>query len=319
MNSNQRFHLGRANMHVRAGNVRHALRHIQKCQFGTAANEAEKTALIIIDVQNCFLPGGTLATTDNSDKDAARLIDGIIKKMGEYTAVYVTKDSHPENHISFENRISPTHPKGDGLAPFKKRAAPHYEQSKRRWAEKTKEQDVWPKHCACTKQGGALDGYSDTNESGKLGCDLPEALQAALEDLHGLVGYVSKGFDENIDSYSAVADAMGNPTPELTHLKLPNATKKPVERSFLDHLNEARYGRIDVCGIARDKCVLWTAMDLLEYLTSPTKVSFLYDLTRPVSADVPGRDISRDDIIAMVAKAADESDSRIRDKPFKVV
>jgi nicotinamidase-related amidase len=262
-----------------------------------------------------------LATTDNSDKDAASLIDGIIKKMGEYTAVYVTKDSHPKNHISFANRISPTHPEGDGLAPFTKRDAPHYEKSKRRWTEKTKEQDVWPKHCACTKQGGALDDmYSDRNERGELGCDLPVDLQAALKNLHGLVGYVSKGFDENIDSYSAVADAMGDPTPELTHLKLPNAneTKMPGERSFLDHLNETGYDRIDVCGIARDKCVLWTAMDLLEYVTSTTDVSFLYNLTRPVSAGVAGLDISREDIHAMVAKAA-EKDPRIRGKQFKVV
>ena len=59
-------------------------------------------------------------------------------------------------------------------------------------------------------------------------------------------------------------------------------------------------------------------MGLLEYLASPTEVSFLYDLTRPVSAGVAGLDISREDIEAMVAKAA-EKDPRIRDKPFKVV
>ena len=304
MNSNQRFHLGRASLHVRAGNVRHALRHIQKCQFGTAANEAEKTALIIIDVQNCFLPGGSLATTDNNDLYATKLISGIIAEMRKYPAVYVTKDSHPKNHISFSNRISPTHPEGDGVDPFTKRAAPHYEQSKRRWSEKTKEQDVWPKHCACTKQGDELDGYSDKNERGKLGCDLPEELQDALDQFQGLVGYVSKGFDENVDSYSAVADAMGEPTPELTRLKLPGEPEMQVERRFLDHLNEARYDRIDVCGIARDKCVLWTAMDLLEYLTSHTKVSFLYDLTRPVIAGSAELDITREKIKVMAEKAA---------------
>jgi nicotinamidase-related amidase len=101
---------------------------------------------------------------------------------------------------------------------------------------------------------------------------------------------------------------MGEPTPELTRLKLPGGREMQVEweksRSFLDHLNETGYNRIDVCGIARDKCVLWTAMDLLEYLTSHTEVSFLYDLTRPVIAGVAGLDISREDIEAMVAKAA---------------
>ena len=317
MNSNQRFHLGRANHHVRTGNVRHALRHIQKCQFGTNG----MTALIIVDVQNCFLPGGSLETTDKDDADATKLIRGIIDKLktSEDTAVYVTKDSHPKNHISFEGRISPTKPEGDGLSAFvDKREAPHYEQSIRNWTEKTKEQDVWPKHCACTKQGTVLDGYSDLNDKGKLGCDLPEDLQGALNHFNGLVGYVSKGFDENIDSYSAVADAIGKPTPELMHLKLRDETMTG-ERSFLAHLNKAGYDRIDVCGIARDKCVLWTAMDLLEYLTSPTEVSFLYDLTRPVIAGKPGLDVTKEDIKTMVAEAAKKEPRILEKKTFTVV
>jgi hypothetical protein len=67
-------------------------------------------ALIVVDVQNDFLPGGTLAVPQG---------DEVIPVLNEYIAMFeeeklpiiATRDWHPENHCSFTERggIWPTH------------------------------------------------------------------------------------------------------------------------------------------------------------------------------------------------------------------
>jgi nicotinamidase/pyrazinamidase len=53
-------------------------------------------ALIVVDVQNGFTPGGNLAVA-NADQ-----IIPIINKLAEYFEnIVITQDWHPENHISF--------------------------------------------------------------------------------------------------------------------------------------------------------------------------------------------------------------------------
>jgi nicotinamidase/pyrazinamidase len=56
------------------------------------ANEA----LVVIDVQNDFCPGGALAVADG---DA--IVTGINALMGEFRAVVLTQDWHPAGHSSF--------------------------------------------------------------------------------------------------------------------------------------------------------------------------------------------------------------------------
>ncbi|MDH5530484.1 MAG: isochorismatase family protein, partial [Paracoccaceae bacterium] len=53
-------------------------------------------ALIVIDVQNDFCPGGALAVTDG---DA--IIPGINALMAEIPVRVLTQDWHPANHSSF--------------------------------------------------------------------------------------------------------------------------------------------------------------------------------------------------------------------------
>ena len=53
-------------------------------------------ALIVIDVQNDFCPGGALAVTDG---DA--IIPGINALMQEVPCVVLTQDWHPADHSSF--------------------------------------------------------------------------------------------------------------------------------------------------------------------------------------------------------------------------
>ncbi|MCH9611748.1 MAG: Nicotinamidase [Chlamydiia bacterium] len=56
-----------------------------------------KKALIIVDVQNDFLPGGSLAV-----KDGDQILPVIIKLMPQFDEVITTQDFHPEGHASFE-------------------------------------------------------------------------------------------------------------------------------------------------------------------------------------------------------------------------
>jgi len=56
----------------------------------------EKKALLIIDVQNDFCPGGTLAV-----KDGDKVVPSINQIMRKFYRVIATQDWHPKNHVSF--------------------------------------------------------------------------------------------------------------------------------------------------------------------------------------------------------------------------
>lgn len=53
-------------------------------------------ALLVIDVQNDFCPGGALAVTDGD-----RIVAGINVAMKNFSAVILTQDWHPAGHSSF--------------------------------------------------------------------------------------------------------------------------------------------------------------------------------------------------------------------------
>jgi nicotinamidase/pyrazinamidase len=63
-------------------------------------------ALIVIDVQNDFLPGGALAVPEGG-----QVIPPLNRCMAHFAAlglpVYVTRDWHPANHCSFRERGGP--------------------------------------------------------------------------------------------------------------------------------------------------------------------------------------------------------------------
>ena len=63
---------------------------------------AEKTALLVIDVQNDFLPpNGSLAV-----KGGLEIIPGINNCMDKVDLVVTSQDWHPQDHVSFVT----THP-----------------------------------------------------------------------------------------------------------------------------------------------------------------------------------------------------------------
>ncbi len=96
-------------------------------------------ALIVIDIQNDFCPGGALAVADG---DA--IIPGVNALMEEFPAVVLTQDWHPAGHGSFAS----SHP---GKAPFEVTQMPYGSQV------------LWPDHCVQGTDGAAFhaDLHSD--------------------------------------------------------------------------------------------------------------------------------------------------------------
>jgi len=88
--------------------------------------------LLVIDVQNDFMPGGTLAVPDG---DA--VVPVINALAARFDQVVLTQDWHPRGHVSF----AANHP---GHAPFSTLGLPYGEQV------------LWPVHCVQGTEGAAL-------------------------------------------------------------------------------------------------------------------------------------------------------------------
>merc|ERR1711973_404998 len=62
---------------------------------------ATKTAFLIIDVQNCFVPGGTLAVKNGNS--VVQPINDILKNV-TFDLVVRSQDWHCKNHVSFASQ-----------------------------------------------------------------------------------------------------------------------------------------------------------------------------------------------------------------------
>lgn len=78
-------------------------------------------ALIVVDVQHDFLPGGALAVATG-----ARIFDPIDALAPRFARVYATRDWHPDDHTSYEQHGGP-----------------------------------WPVHCVADSHGAAFDARLD--------------------------------------------------------------------------------------------------------------------------------------------------------------
>src|SRR5438034_440573 len=66
-------------------------------------------ALLIVDVQNDFCPGGALAVREG-DQVVPVLNEWIEKAKRQTIPVYASRDWHPAGHISFKERGGPWSP-----------------------------------------------------------------------------------------------------------------------------------------------------------------------------------------------------------------
>ena len=89
-------------------------------------------ALIVIDVQNDFCPGGALAVPEGD-----QIVDPINALMDEFDAVILTQDWHPAGHSSFASSHA-------GKNPYDMTEMPYGPQV------------LWPDHCIQGTQGAAF-------------------------------------------------------------------------------------------------------------------------------------------------------------------
>jgi len=124
-------------------------------------------ALLLIDIQNDFLPGGALPVPQG---DA--IIPVVNRLTGSFALVAATQDWHPRGHSSFASSHA-------GKKPFDILTKPTEEVSSER------KQTLWPDHCV----------------QGTTGAAFPTSL-----DLRPAEAIFRKGTDPLIDSYSAFFD-----------------------------------------------------------------------------------------------------------------
>jgi len=99
------------------------------------------SALIVIDMQYDFCPGGALAVPEGD-----RIVPGINALMAQFPAVILTQDWHPAGHSSFAS----SH---EGKAPFDMVDMPYGRQV------------LWPDHCVQGSQGAAFHEALDTDRA----------------------------------------------------------------------------------------------------------------------------------------------------------
>ena len=92
----------------------------------------DASALLVIDVQNCFLPGGSLAV-----KDGDQVVPVINKLAKGFTNVVMTQDWHTVGHVSFASVHA-------GKKPFETIDLPYGKQV------------LWPDHCVQGTDGASL-------------------------------------------------------------------------------------------------------------------------------------------------------------------
>jgi nicotinamidase/pyrazinamidase len=99
---------------------------------GTKIKPGPQDVLLVIDVQNCFTPGGSLAV-----KDGDAIVPLINKLAGGFEHVVLTQDWHTSGHVSFASSHA-------GKKPFETTSLPYGTQV------------LWPDHCVQGTDGANL-------------------------------------------------------------------------------------------------------------------------------------------------------------------
>jgi nicotinamidase/pyrazinamidase len=183
------------------------------------------TALLVIDLQPDFMPGGALPC-----EDGAGILPAITQLLVQrrYGTVVATQDWHPADHASFASQRP-------GHAPFEVLELHGHPQT------------LWPDHCVQGTPGAALH---------------PDVEWDATDLI------LRKGTRPDVDSYSAFRENHG-----------PQG-RRPLT-GLAGWLHERGITEVHLCGLARDYCVLWSALDAS---AAGFNATVLWELTRPVSA-----------------------------------
>lgn len=144
-----------------------------------------KTALLVVDIQYDFLPGGPLAV-----KDGELIIDGSVELINNYKwdAVIFSQDWHPKDHTSFASN----HEK---VKPFE---SIEFQSTKDPNIKKL--QTVWPNHCV----------------QHTTGANFPDTLIDSFKEIHNIPKtIIQKGQIQDRDYYSCFNDVWDDDKTEL--------------------------------------------------------------------------------------------------------
>ncbi len=181
-------------------------------------------ALLLIDIQNGFCPGGNLPVIDG---DKVVPIANALIENGGYDLIVATQDWHPANHGSFASQ----HP---GTQPFEMGEL------------SGKAQVLWPDHC--------VQGTTDAEFHPDLNIQAFDFIQ-------------QKGENPAVDSYSAFRD-----------------NDKWATTGLADYLGRQGVTVLDICGLATDYCVSFSALDARDMLPD-VKVRFIEDASRGIDPE----------------------------------
>jgi nicotinamidase/pyrazinamidase len=181
-------------------------------------------ALLLIDIQNGFCPGGNLPVADG---DKIVPIANALIENGGYDLIVASQDWHPANHGSFASQ----HP---GKQPFEMGEL------------SGKPQVMWPDHCV--QETPDADFHPDLN-------------------IQAFDHVQQKGENPAVDSYSAFRDNDQSATTGLA-----------------DYLNRQGVTVLDICGLATDYCVSFSALDARDMLPD-VKVRFIEDASRGIDPE----------------------------------
>jgi len=139
-----------------------------KRNSNSSNDKKRKSALLIIDVQNDFIPPkGSLAVNDG---DAVIPVINELRKRVSFDLIALTQDWHPKNHISFQENHKDD-PKAKLFTPYV--------------LENGQTQVLWPVHCVQESEGAKLSKSLVVNKTDKI---------------------VKKGMNPMVDSYSGFYD-----------------------------------------------------------------------------------------------------------------
>jgi nicotinamidase/pyrazinamidase len=102
---------------------------------------ATNEALIVIDIQNDFCPGGALAVNEGD-----LIVDGVNALMSEFQTIVLTQDWHPAGHSSFAS----SHDGAEAMSLIDMPYGP---------------QVLWPDHCIQGTKGAEFHSELDINSA----------------------------------------------------------------------------------------------------------------------------------------------------------
>ena len=128
--------------------------------------DRKHTALLLVDLQYDFLPGGALAVAGGDE--ILGPIQGVLDK-DLFGLLVATQDWHPPNHVSFASR----HP---GRKPFETISL------------YGREQVLWPDHCVAGTHGAELYRGLDWE---RVSAIIRKGTDPAVDSYSGVIRYVA--------------------------------------------------------------------------------------------------------------------------------